>query len=121
VDAEVGQSIWGGQLRWRESRHCFACGCATETDNHGLPPLKVRHAMLKEDGQWSLRVIDSPASKSRLAQVVSQALNVSPAAVARLLKKIPAEIATGTSIEMHWLGQLLKRECGASVQLTWKG
>lgn len=107
IDIGVGQALVGNRLVWNRAYSCSFCKTQVEEDGHGNPPDYIRHAILQQEGEWTLILIDEGTRASTVLRVLRQALNLSLGEVGELRKHFPGPVMTGTKVEMERLVKIL--------------
>jgi hypothetical protein len=103
----VGQSTYGGKLRWYESVNCSVCGLRSEADGAGMPPAEIRQRLIERHGLWSVWLHELK-SGAATGKVLRNALGMDVRQLALLLKQLPGVAYTGTKGESTWLIELLR-------------
>ena len=109
VMVTIGQMESPEELAWYANYTCSQCGFTIESDDTGFPPDNIRKAILKEQGEWCIRV-DDLHSKIVIAKTLRQYFEVSLKESALFIKKIPGYMMKGTQVEMQWIQSLLQSE-----------
>ena len=93
-------------IRFSASFGCVYCGHAFESDGKGIPD-DVRPLFYKEHGRWRLVVLGLGPNRSEAMRSLRDRLGLSIAEVGDLLRRVPAEVAQGTRVEVDALGDAL--------------
>ncbi len=115
VSANIGQIVINGTLRWHRSG-VGKDGVPFEEDGVGLPPECIRDQLIEKGGEWEL-ITNESVNKSVVVMVMRSTMQLDMGEAAKLLKKMPGVIYTGTKVEVDWLkSQLLKLGATAEVR-----
>ena len=88
-----------GGMGWFESFHCESCGCRWESDGPLPMPEPYRKAIIAEEGQWLLELVQ-PASPQLLNRV-RNALQLSLEQLLELKRSVPVTLLVGTRFEIE--------------------
>ncbi|ATQ77995.1 hypothetical protein CR152_28425 [Massilia violaceinigra] len=108
-----------GTLRSWESFHCPHCGLMWESDDVGFLQPEPRARMLKEHGEWTLRMACTKSAFNAV-KVLRSALDLDLMTAYAVLKHESGIVFTGTVHECLWLKRLLERagESPVMAELT---
>jgi hypothetical protein len=117
VNANCGQTVVDGVLRWYLSYQCSNCGTAVEIDGEQDVPSDVRTSEIAEDGEWGLYRSRTCANIMLIAKSLRTYLGLQIAEAVSLAKHESAPLFMGTQPEVEWLRQALIRSGLESADL----
>ncbi len=116
ITASVGQETIDGRILWYESYSCPYCGYRLEVDGKDDTPDDIREAILAEEGEWALDVLETGPQAILALKVLRDALGLSLNEAKEVKDKMPGIVAVGTQAEMERLRYLLSfRKLQSSV------
>ena len=109
VERHLSQAVDGysGELWWHAEYACPQCGTRIIACDTGIPPERVRQAILADRGMWQLTISEAGSGRLLLLKVLREILSLSLAEVAELRDRLPGTVMVGTYTEMLWLHTLL--------------
>lgn len=93
-------------VRFSASFRCAFCGHAFEADEKGIPE-DVRSLFYREHGRWMLVVTGLGPNRAEAMRGLRDRLGLSLEQVGDLLRRVPAEVALGTRVEVDALRETL--------------
>lgn len=103
-----GQCISDGRLRWSTSLRCVVDSShAVEGDGWGLAPADLRASALAAHGTFEL-VVEQDSDRVGTTRTLQKALALTTPIAARLMKRMPGRVVSGTEAEMQWLCDALR-------------
>lgn len=109
VSANVGDSLYGGVLRWYISYKCERCGCAVESDGRDEIPSEIKEAIIKEEGRWGIFINDEK-DLTKVTYILKKELGFTLEQIKEIKTNLPNELISGTKNEIIRINNILNQK-----------
>jgi len=116
IIANVGDSLYGGILRWYVSYKCEGCGCAVESDGRDEMPSEIKEAIIKEEGMWGIFLQDEK-ELAKVTYILKKELGFTLEQIKEIKAKLPNELISGTKNEIVRINGILTQKGIRSIEI----
>ncbi|WP_346017268.1 MULTISPECIES: hypothetical protein [unclassified Streptomyces] len=112
---DLGRFIDRGLLRWGAEGRCRGCSDAWCETGTGPAPWEIRQALLAEHGAVLLRAVAGDAGLVPVLRALRETYHLSPAEARLRAAELSGAGLVGTSVEMAYLAEGLRRRSVATT------